>query len=303
MYNEEQKLRFLDTVESASSRKAITNAFNRFEEFEIDSGMDIAAWGDDKIYNAISTLCVIDYGTIKQYISFINAYREFLSLAPTFLDASRVDLTSAIRKTIIPSPVALKMELSKIRELDQGHYGVAAACFAWLGIDMETMPLIKDSAVNFERRTIFDQECDIEIDDIDTTIISLLKEYWETEEAIRWHNTACKVYAIHNGRFLHIFAGSNSKKQPRPISYDGIRQTFRTLAQDAKKDEKTPSIFTYSNLVKSGTLYNLYCLEQQGTDIANRKSGELMKKAYSTPGKDYDIRALYRQYKKAFDLD
>lgn len=219
------------------------------------------------------------------------------------LDVSNVDLTKAIRGNIIQSPDLFKKEISRVRELDQGHYIVAAACFAWLGVDIKTMPLIKDTSVNFDKKSIVDLECNIEIYNIDDTLLYMLKEYWETTEATRWHKHECRVYPIYNGKFLHVFSGVNSKKDSRQISYGSIRNEFMNLSNDAVSSDSQHKRLEYKNIRRSGVLYKLFQLESNGVDITDKRSEELMKTVYSTPGKDYDIRSLYRQYKKAFDLD
>ena len=314
MYNEEQKLRFLDTVESESSRKAITSMFNRFEEYETKLHQDISEWRIDQIYSTIEDMYIFDFGTIKQYLSTLTLYkRHFVSthnrnnendliILPK-LDASNVDITHNIRKVFVKDPNALKFEIEKTLDPSQGYYVCAAACFAWLGIDTKTMPLIKDSAVDFHNRSIVDKECNITIYNIPEEIIDILRQYWETDEAIRWHHAACRVYPIYNGKFLHVMSGVNSKKQSSPIKYTSIRNDFAKMAQMAKTSDNIPSKLEYPNILRSGGMYRLYQLEKEGVDVFSGKNDDLLQSTYSAPGKTFDIRSLYRQYKRAFDLD
>lgn len=314
MYNEEQKLRFLDTVESESSRKAIASMFNRFEEYETKLHQDIAEWRIDQIYSTIESMYIFDFGTIKQYLSTLTLYKRYFAdlhnsndddgviILPK-LDASNIDITHNIREVLINSPRMLKVEIEKTRDPSQGHYICAAACFAWLGIDSKTMPNIKDSAVDFQNRSIVDEECNIAIENISVDIIDVLRQYWETDEAIRWHHAPCRVYPIYNGKFLHVMSGINSKKESSPIKYTSIRNEFANLAKEAKTCDDIPSRLEYPNILRSGGLYRLYQLEQTGVDIFSGKNDELLQSTYAAPGKLFDIRSLYRQYKRAFNLD
>lgn len=312
MYNEEQKLKYLETIESESSRKSAYNSLNKFSDIEHAKNRDISTWDSNEIYEAINNIHSLDFDTIKRYLACVSSYIAF-SRANTHdenyyadgfkLDVSNVDLTHAIRENIIQSPDLLKKEISRVRELDQGHYIVAAACFAWLGIDIQTMPMINDTAVNFDKKSIVDTECNIEIYNIDDTLMYILKVYWETTEAIRWHKHACRVYPIYNGKFLHVFSGINSKKSASQIRYGSIRNEFMNLSNDSINNDGKPGKLEYKNIRRSGMLYKLFQLESNGVDITDRKSDELMKTIYSNPGKDYDIRSLYRQYKRAFNLE
>ena len=306
MYNEEQKLKYLRVVESDSSSAYISTMFNRFEKYETKCSKDIAYWDESSIYKTISAMS-FDYGTIKQYLSILSAYRawaccKYSPQGYQKLNADNVDLSGAIQSCLIRSPAALKNELANVIELDQGYYIVAAACFAWLGIDMKTMPFLKDSSVNFIEKSIIDEACNIEIHHIDKEIIDILQEYWTTTEAIRMHKTKCKAYPLYNGMFLHLMVGANSKKKIKPINYDSIRKEFGDLASRAMSPEGEQSRLSCPNLLRAGGLYRLYQLEKSGVDIFSGKSDELLLKTYSAPGKTYDIRSLYRQYKKAFNL-
>lgn len=314
MYNEEQKLHFLNTIESESSRKAITSMFNRFEEYEDELRQDIAEWHIDQIYNTIEGMYIFDFGTIKQYLSTLTSYKRYVAsihnsnnrndlIVLPKLDASNVDITQNIRRVFIKSPSMLKSEIEKTIDPSQGYYVCAAACFAWLGIDTKTMPHIKDSAVDFHNKSIVDEEYNIAIYNIPEEIIDVLRQYWEADEAIRWHHAPCRVYPIYNGKFLHVMSGANSKKQSAPIKYTSIRNDFAKMAQMAKTSENTPSRLEYPNILRSGGMYRLYQLEKEGIDIFAGKNDELLQTTYSAPGKLFDIRSLYRQYKRAFDLN
>ena len=313
MYNEEQKLRFLDTVESASSRKAITSMFNRFEEYEAALYKDIAEWRIDQIYSAIESMYIFDFGTIKQYLSTLTLYKRYVDgihnnsnisvvLSPK-LDASNIDITHNIRKVLIKDPMALKEEVEKTRDPSQGYYICAAVCLAWLGIDSKTMPNIKDSSVDFQNRSIIDEECNVSIKNIPSSIMDILRQYWETDEAIRWHHAPCRVYPIYNGKFLHVMSGINSQKESAPIKYTSIRNEFANIAKEAKVCDDVPSRLEYPNVLRSGGLYRLHQLEHAGIDIFSGKNDNLLQATYAAPGKLFDIRSLYRQYKRAFDLD
>lgn len=310
MYNEEQKLRFLETIESASSRKAIMSMFNRFEKYEEKLFKDISKWSIDQIYNSIESMYIFDFGTIKQYLSTLTLYKRYVDsqhnnknsivLSPK-LDASNIDITQNIQEVVIKDPSMLKIEIENVRDPSQGHYICAAACFAWLGIDSKTMPNIKDSSIDFQNRSIVDEDCNIAIENIPSEIMGVLRQYWETDEAIRWHHAPCRVYPIYNGKFLHVMSGINSKKESTPIKYTNIRNEFANFAKEAKVCDDIPSRLEYPNILRSGGLYRLYQLEQTGVDIFSGENDDLLLQTYSAPGKTFDIRSLYRQYKRAFN--
>lgn len=315
MYNEEQKLLYLDTIQNKSGAINAKRMFNRFQLKEAEKHTDIAEWAADEIYNAIEHMYIFDYDTIKQYLSTLYDYRLFIKRASAKytnnrvmvitpkLDASNIDLTFAIRNALIRTPQDLKKEISHAIEIDQGHYTAAALCFVWLGIDIEIMPLIRDTSVDFENRSIVDRECNIDIRDIDYSIIDILRLYWQTTEAIRWHNSACKAYPIYNGRFLHIFAGANSEKDTGPIKPSNLKKSLSRVVSKLEEDGHNPQKIDRLNVRMAGGLYRLYQLEKSGVDVLSSKSDDILLKTYNGPGKAYDIRALYRQYKFAFDLD
>lgn len=303
MYNEEQKRKFLEKIESSSSRNYAEGMFNRFEKIEQKLGVDIVDFQATEIYDAIDALFIIDYGTVKQYLSVISAYKRMITGKPSDdLNASDVDLSKAIRQICIPTPEDLKREISKVRDLKQGYYITAGACFAWLGITMPTMPLIKDVAVDFNKRCIVDENCNIAIYDIDETIMDIMQQYWEVEEAIRNHHAPCKVYALHNGRFLHLMVGSNSKKDIAPIKYKNLETEFVRLGGDAKVGKEIPSKLHFKNIQRSGGLNRLYKIEKNGIAVEDMSEDEILQ-VYRAPGRYYDIKALYHQYKRAFNFE
>lgn len=311
MYNEEQKLQYLETIESESSRKYASNTLQRFEQAEESVGLDIAEWDVGKIYSTIESMYIFDFGTMKQYLSILSGYIKYVrsrgsnnrgDFIPK-LDISCIDISQNIRDIIIRSPFDLQNELRKAIDPSQGYYIVAAACFAWLGIDIRTMPLIKDTAVDFTLREIVDANCDIDIRGIDSAILGILREYWETEEAIRWHHAACRVYPLNNGKFLHLMVGENSKKDIGPVKVRSIQMEFTSICKAYEKNTGEQSPLSYSNLLRSGGLYRIYQLEKSGVDVFSGKSDDILAKTYAAPGKTFDIRSLYRQYKRAFDLD
>lgn len=314
MYNEEQKLKFLKTIESESSNKAIVHMFNRFEDLEVERQTDIADWQLNQIYNAIEELYIFDFGTMKQYLSTLTAYKRYVDnycrpinnrakvLSPK-LDISNIYIADKIKRIFIKDPFDLKRTIESVIDPSQGYYICAAVCFAWLGIPTKTMPLISDSSVNFYVRSIVDSECGINIQDIPFEIMDVLKKYWDADEAIRVHHAPCRVYPVYNGKFLHIMSGQNSKKQVKPINYTSIRNEFAQLANKIRPDDGTPSRLEYPNIMRSGGLYRVRQLEEKGVDVFVGASDDLLLQAYAAPGKTFDIRSLYRQYKLAFNLD
>lgn len=299
MYNEEQKLKFLETIESESSRKYIVGMFNRFEKHETASDKDFATWSADEIYSMICDLYILDFGTIKQYLSSLTNYRDYIGANLEQLNAQDIDLTPAIQQALVPSTAVLKNEMNKILDPSQGNYMRAAICFAWLGIDAHVMPLIKSTSIDFEAHIIHDSECGLHIIDVDDNIIQALKEYSEVKEAIRGNGRA---YPLYNGRVIRLMAGANSSKVPEVIKVASIYTEFSTLKKkyEDKFHRQTP--LEYANVLRSGGLSRLYQLEKDGIDIFDGKNDELLQSTYAAPGKLFDIRSLYRQYKRAFNL-
>lgn len=300
MYNEEQKLKYLETIESASSRKSIGAMFNRFEKYEHKLDRDIAGWGPEQIYEMLADLHSFDFGTIKQYISSLSSYRDYIGTNTATLCAQDVDLTNAIKCSIIPNPQVLVHEIKKIRDPSQGYYICAAACFTWLGIDINIAPKIDAGSVNFVSKSIVDHYCGVCITDIDQNIIDVLKEYWGTKEAIRGNGMA---YPLNNGKFLRLMVGFNSAKIPAPIKVASIHTDFSNMKKEYTKKYNKTCPLGYSELQKGGGLYRLYQLEKMGVDISKSESDASLLSTYSAPGKTFDIRSLYRQYKRAFNLD
>lgn len=300
MYNEEQKLKYLETIESESSRKYAITMFNRFEKCEQDVFGDIASWDEDQTYDAINLVHILDFSTIKQYLSYIEAYKEFTGGNNVSLNAQEINLTNAIRDVIIPNTEDLNIELRKTSNPMHGNYFCAAVCFAWLGVNIQVMPNIKSDAVLFSSNMIIDNECNIHMSDIDNLVINILEEYWNVAEAIRGNG---KAYPLNNGRFIRLMVGANSRKIPKPINVASIYTTFTTFKEKYEAMYNKPFKLFYGDVLKSGGLYRLYQAERQGVDWSTNSSDASLLSIYAAPGKTFDIRSLYRQYKRAFNLD
>ena len=298
MYNEEQKRRFLEAIESDSSRNYAEIMFNRFAAFEEKYGKDIASWDSELVYKVMGKLYTFDFGLIKQYLSTLNMYRDS---ADDRLDVSKIDLSQSIREVFIKDTFELQAEIRKLKDPKDGYYICAAICFAWLGIPAATMPFIKESSVDCKNHTIIDADCNVCITDIDENIIKVLSEYIETKESTRMHKSLCKVYPTYNGMFLRRMDGINSKKDVGPIKRASLLKEFQRISGDKKK-ENQPRKTDYTSILRSGGMFRLYQLEKSGVDVFSGKNDDLLLQTYGAPGKTFDIRSLYRQYKRAFNL-
>lgn len=300
MYNEEQKYMFLNTLESESSKKSLRSMFNRFSKYEAAIECDIASWDPQDIYRMICELHIFDFGTIKQYLSSLTNYRNYVDINTEVLDVQDIDITEPIRHCLIPSPSVLIQKMDKILDPEQGNYMRAVICFAWLGIDVHVMPLLQNTAVDFKAHSIRESQYNIYISDIDDLIIKALEQYHDVREAIRGNG---KAYPLYNGRFLRLMVGANSAKVPDPIKVANIHSEFYALKGKYESKFKSPFPLEYANLLRSGGLYRIYHLEKTGVNIFTMQADELLLQTYSAPGKTFDIRSLYRQYKKAFNLE
>lgn len=271
MYNERQKIRFLDDVGLAETTRgwAIT-VFNSTEKLESEYDMDIARMTADDTGRALCYSSIMSASTFANRASFIIKYKKWCNDngIDSILISSKdikMDLTDSMRTSMIYSPSQLRdITLEAFPDKD-GLRSMAPAYramlwFAFAGIYDIDAATIKDSDVNFDAR-----------------VVNVNGRWYELHEySIKDIRSAIKVDAfdrrmsdgsIHTFRRADgdtILRGRKLKRDISPERY--VEKTLRSVVNVAMTSIGKPGM-SYIKVRKSGIYYNMLMREVRGFHV------------------------------------
>lgn len=303
MYNEDLKLKFLETIASETTQRSYRTFFSKWELDEQRAGIDLGFFSYDDTVHVINQSDCIAMDVARTYINNVNRYQSYCNPSRGFnLKPSDYDFVAAIKRTLFANEADFLTELQRHCPFDQLYALVPALCMAWVGIDIKTACEIPEDGFDYAAGTIRNSAGNIVARNISEPICEVLRTYNTTPYGWRTQNRTFKVTPMPNGRFLRQVKTQNSHKKLRPLKSSDITNDVTELR--ARIYNATGSNrMTYTNVYKSGQLSRLYQLEQSGIDVASpQHRDQIQRDIFNGTYNIFDNLAYYRKYKEAFQL-
>lgn len=310
MYNEAEKIKYVEQFSSKDSKNEFVRVFKAAEPFEDKLEKDLAEFHRDEIIEFANTLELTNPLTAKKYLSRIRQYQRDIN--PNLTDNERpvtkddIDIVSAIRRHFFKSFSDVIAEVQKVRPLNAGYPEPVILTFAWLGFEAKDIGGIKKEDVNLISGHIkvkdnpFSKE--IELDD---DMLEILRSFDGITTAYRDTKGSFMVHAENSPYFLKRMLRADSKKQtatPKMFTGRDVTKFINDLQKTAAANQGQIYL-TYTDVQRSGQFHKVYQVEQTGIDVCDYKRANILCSITNTSQTHfYDTLAQYKAYKQAFDL-
>lgn len=310
MYNEDIKGRFL-TEFTAGGKKEETfrSAMDAISLHESVLQIDLAEMELPDVVTAIGNVRIGTYGSAANVCSMVRAYVDWCVKNNVFskvntklleLSVDEIDASKNIKRLLFKNESDFVRALRETRPFDDGYYDVVVMIFAWIGIELDRAMNVKIGDVNFEQQVVIldDGARSVRFSD---ELHDILLTYSKTKTGTRLGKNGQRVVYRDDSfdRFIRKFCPSAqlgkglTKLQVISLVHD-MNQIYVDLGREPK--------FTVGNVLTSGALYRVWCLEKSGVDIFSPKNKSLVKDSYGLNSKACEILWLYKNYKRAFSL-
>lgn len=292
MYNEAQKLAFIDTISHTSGRNACKSIFRNSEKFEAANGADIGFFSREQLVDFLNSVKLLSLTTSREYISYLGRYRAWCKNDDPFdITKDDIDFEKSIRESFFKNPTDLIHEVKLGLSPDRDPYPAVGLYLAWVGLSADEAAKLTNSQIDLDAGVITNDSGSIIVDKIDEEILVLLREF--KDDAYK-----SLVPVQNTNRFIHKRASKISKINE--VTKDSL---FRAIGEFKVYIEQLipESRATYQNVLRSGRLYRLYQAELSGLDISP-KNKKIINSILCSKGDIFDNLFQYRKYKEAFGL-
>lgn len=308
MYDEERRLRFLNTINAVSTRNFYASLFERIAPLEEELGMHIEDMSDEIAKPVFASFKLNRISSVKNTIERFQKYAGWLSengieFRPK-LSYGAFGALSSIAEWMVPSPQALQSRLDKVfLKDDEKTSDNLCRVYLWLMF----MGLPSDAAV------------DVDTKDVDLSVPCVMyngAQYRVPPEAFTsffvaaTQSTFIVPHPIHEDA---VMTRVNSEKLLRSVKSVPTKRTLENKI--LQKSSEAGESISPSDIAYSGVFYRAYLAEKQ-TGKADLSSYVMTVLAKS---KVYDglshlqqqrryhtvlsrVRRDYNNWKSAFDL-
>lgn len=299
MYNEAQKLAFIDTISHVSGRNACRKIFNNSEKFEKDILTDLSAFDKTTMVKFLNSVKIISLTSLREYSMYISKYIEFCNNSTKF-DVSKddIDFVGAIKNTMFSSPSDLIREVNFGIDPNKDSYAAAALYLAWCGVEISEALELKNDQVNLDSGVISLNGNDRTLY-IDREILAKLIEYKSVMIETRTQGQTYSVTPQTTDKFLYKMVSKNSNRSE--VKRSALTSKISEMKIDAERILRKESRLSYQNALRSGRMYRLYRAELSGVDISH-KNKKTINSILCSKGDIFDNLFQYRKYKEAFGL-
>lgn len=340
MYNESQKMAFVDSKErSATTRKFLIQIFNGFEPYENKWGMDLSLQQAEVLQPVVSELSGLRGKSTEVILIMLKEYVKWLMHNNYPYDKGiynvKTDSLDKVRNQMVSSPAHLSKLMLKC-EVEIGTDDKDNKIIVERGFDkpeLETVDVTYRVFLWMAFMGLYDREAiDVRVSDVDLDNLVLVykgKNYKIYQEAKLDFEKACKLTDF---CYIHPNYTTRRNRADGDLLMRGIKSsevvmsTLRPIInrklnpQPKGKTIKLKDKLSYRKIYLSGAFYRMFELERMGEEVDFSKlvaKDVLMKKETDRP--DYTISATrtlnvitnkmerdymtdYERWKCAFDV-
>lgn len=298
---------YLEQLPSAPMRTKAAGFIREIKKYEEDMQRHFLEMSEDQIVKWLNSKYSISPQTIRLQIQEMRRYAGWATSMGIFysnpaanIKVTDIDFVSAFQRRCYVEYPALYSYIGVLGEPEDGLAIFPISILAWMGVDKDEAPLLRDEDVDIGAKTI---HCRSTLSSmwLSDFMCQIIQAYRSCGQVRRDNDITYAPYRC--GRFLYRMSIVNAdddiiKATPVDISSELGKETERL------GHRKRPRSISYSDWHKSGRLNKLYRMEKDGIDFTDKLGKEFVRATLNAP-KAYpaDGMLMYNAYKKAFDLD
>ena len=322
MYNEDLKIRYLDTLKRESDQIALSRIFNHFAPYEEQVGADLSAMPPEKVYEILREIAPSGKQSQNKYIYLLKYYCDWcmenkIPGAKCVLTTKGVDIsnTETIREKMVSGPAHLQQILDEIFDLeDMMTSDNIIRCYFWMAfmgfVNADEAGKVSARSINFKER-----------------ILSYRGDQYPIyEESLRAMRNAARRNSFFTSRYgpggelvdrlpgnaLLRWINKQGNTKTKDGQKNGIANTVISRVKNAVSSGLCDVRITYTSVYRSGIFYRMHEMEKEGFPVdflpdimrdekfRDKDKKPRQKTWYKQEEKKYQ--AEYQNWKKAFDL-
>lgn len=280
MYNYELKFNYI-AGRKESIRNLYRKLFSRTEKEEETLGKDIACFSLEELANYFESLGFMEPDTLRGRITTLSVYGDWYKglypdAEPHFRDYHVEDFPYAklFAPLVTKSPEELCSKMLMAVPKDSAQPGVAALCFAWLGIDCGDAIILRHEQVDTKHGKIFSPTGEVIVSSMPECIRDLLEVYEKTNVAERTQNRTFTVVADDIGYFIKKMVTKDSGRVGKPFKKEQIVNRIGYIQDEYNGTTGNDRSLNYTNVQRSGGFYRLHQMELAGVDVRSVKNAD-----------------------------